>query len=592
MKRLASFLLLICFFLTAGLINTEAQVTVKLQQPPPNQLRATDIWNLTLNNSTRNTIQVVLSGTLESAGEGIIVDGTSQELSLPPGTKRISYEDVKSGKVNFKSGKWREAFTRTGNAPSGDYTICVYVKDKSGEEIGTDCIEQKIEISGPPQLISPANGEELTEGTLPNFTWLPPMPVPPGAQYAIKIVEIIGNQSPEEAIKRNRALVEKKGIKSTMYQYSLSDRSLDKGKKYAWFISAENGNESEIFSFSIIGTNQLMGGANADFKLDTIYCLGQNGNSKKYHIKATYKNLSSSTNNILINDMLPFPGNALPVPAGAGYNLHNNIRTKSGSYNGALTMANILESSNGTISNIIPPPNTFIASLAPGTGVTFDFDFTTAAASTNIIFYGLVDDALKAGTNKNSRNEILTINNFPECPCSFCEEDMIRFNGPNTITDANNILTLNANISIGINITQFKAELIGFSYMPQNKNEQCWVCNQDDSQWGNFVSGKFTSPFSPMVNGVFPSLPCCGGNSHHTIGWWGNAVMVNSAPLVLKISLPPASTLSCCPFNVEFCIRYTFTDKECRSCSVVKCYKYVRQPKTDVIIDHHTDDPK
>ncbi len=241
MKRL-SLLLLICFVLLPALKETDAQtnVTVRLQQPPPNQLRSTDIWNLTLTNTTRNTLQVSLFGTLEEAGAGIIVDGTSKEFSLPPGTKRITYDDVKTGNVNFKSGKWREAFTRTGNAPSGDYTICISVKNKAGEEIGADCINQTVEISGPPELISPADGEEITPGALPTFTWLPPMPTPPGAEYTLKIVELLGNQSPEEAFNRNITFFQRQGIKGTMFQYPLSEKKFETAKKYAWMVSTDD----------------------------------------------------------------------------------------------------------------------------------------------------------------------------------------------------------------------------------------------------------------------------------------------------------------------------------------------------------------
>ena len=177
--------------------------------------------------------------------------------------------------------------------------------------------------------------------------------------------------------------------------------------------------------------------------------------------------------------------------------------------------------------------------------------------------------------------EDVLISTIPLCPCTYCTDNMIVFNGQNTITDASNVLTLNNNISIpGIQVKQFKAELIGFTYRPQNNNEQCWVCNKEDNQWGNFVGGTFSSPYPTMVNGVFPSLPCCGGNSHHTIGWWGAATTINNKPLQFKISLPPASTLSCCPYNVTFCIRYTFTDSDCRSCSIVRCFSYIRPPQT------------
>jgi hypothetical protein len=586
---MGSFLLLVCFILLPGLQNTTAQtqVQVKLTQPPPNQLRSTDLWKLTLINTSRTAILIKLVGTLEEAGAGIIVNGTSPQLNLPPGAKTITYDDVKKGSVKFKSGKWQDAFTRTGNAPSGDYTICITVLDKSGQEIGKDCIEQKVEISGAIQLISPADGEEIAAGTMPNFTatinWGDGHP-----QGSIKIVEIRGDQSPDIAMNQNKTWFSNDKLKSTTFQYPLSAPKFIAGNKYAWMISVGE-SKSEVFSFKVTNDREksMMGGANTDFKLDTIYCTGTGGGINSYHIKATYRNLNTSTNNILINDNLPFTGNSV-APAGNGFNLQNNIRTKTGTYNAGLLMLNILESNNGTISNITPAPIGFINWLVPGTGITFEFDFSTNASSTQFTFYGLVDDGLKGGTNKNPRNETLAINKFPDCPCDYCQDDMIRFNGANTITDANNILTLSTHVSIGNQITQFKAELIGFSYQPQNGNIQCWVCDKDDNQWGNFVNGTL----APWGNGVFPSLPCCGGNSHHTIGWWGNPILITNRPLVLNISLPPGSTLSCCPFKIDFCIRYTFTDKECRSCSVVKCYEYIRQPDTSIIIDHKVIDHK
>ena len=110
MKRLASLLLLICFILLPGLNNTEAQVQVmvKLRQPLYNQLRSTDIWNLGLSNLSGKTLQIILAGTLEEGSARIIVERTSKHLSLPPGTKQITYDDVKTGNVNFKTGKWQE----------------------------------------------------------------------------------------------------------------------------------------------------------------------------------------------------------------------------------------------------------------------------------------------------------------------------------------------------------------------------------------------------------------------------------------------------------------------------------------------------
>jgi len=256
---------IIVFFISFTLFHlAQAQVSVKLQQPPPNQLRAADLWKLTLNNTTRTTYQIKLEGTLDEADEGRVATGNSGVISLPPGTKAITYDDVKrGGSVNFKSGKWQEAFTRTGNAPSGNYTICIHVKDKSGEEIGSDCIDQRVEITSSPTLITPADGETIPAEQQPSFTWLPPMPAPSGQiTYKLKIVEIVGNQSPEIAIQRNPAWFEKTDIRTTMLQYPVSAKKIEKNKKYAWTVQTINregeraggsGGTIEAFMFEVEG---------------------------------------------------------------------------------------------------------------------------------------------------------------------------------------------------------------------------------------------------------------------------------------------------------------------------------------------------
>ena len=43
---------------------------------------------------------------------------------------------------------------------------------------------------------------------------------------------------------------------------------------------------------------------------------------------------------------------------------------------------------------------------------------------------------------------------------------------------------------------------------------------------------------------------------------------------ILPISLPDPSSLDCCEHTYEVCVRYTFTDINCASCSYDRCYLY------------------
>ena len=123
---------IVILLLSLTVVNyVQAGVTVKLQQPPPNQLRAADMWMLALDNTDTTTYRLRLVGTLDEADAGRVAEGMSGVITLTRGRKLITYDDVKrGGSVTFKVGQWRNAFTRTGNAPSGNYTICISVKSE------------------------------------------------------------------------------------------------------------------------------------------------------------------------------------------------------------------------------------------------------------------------------------------------------------------------------------------------------------------------------------------------------------------------------------------------------------------------------
>lgn len=294
-KHKMNILLVLIFFFLSQSAFAQYRLVVKLTQPPPNQLRATDIWRLNIFNPAKSPLEVTLHGILEESNSGIVVEGYSNIIRLSPGSKTITYDDVKSGSVSFKAGKWRDAFLNTGNAPSGDYTICISVKNRSGEEIGTDCINQKIEISSPPSLVSPADGETVAGEIQPVFTWLPPMPNPPGQiSYKIKIVEIIGVQSPKEAVQRNPALFEQSGIRTTMLQYPVSAKRMEANKNYGWNVQAvnregkptgTNNGTSEAFAFRKGGTIIPFDTNNvAVSKTEKDSTNGQNGQTKSLTI--------------------------------------------------------------------------------------------------------------------------------------------------------------------------------------------------------------------------------------------------------------------------------------------------------------------
>ena len=116
--------------------------------------------------------------------------------------------------------------------------------------------------------VAPANGGTVNPNRRMLFTWSPPMPVTGAQTHKIKIVEIVGDQSPEQAIRTNKPIFEKDTLayirgnkpffeKDSMI-YVTAGAPFTAGKRYAWNVQVLNregkpigGNNgtSEVFSF-------------------------------------------------------------------------------------------------------------------------------------------------------------------------------------------------------------------------------------------------------------------------------------------------------------------------------------------------------
>lgn len=230
-----------------------AQIHIILKQPPPNQLKVADLWNLTVTNSSGEDVRVYMEGSVFESKEGLIVEASTPSFELKAHeTKSFTPTNIGSAKVTWKNNKYKEIIIRTGGAPSGNYTICVFAKrEKTGEELGRDCKEQNVELVSPPMLTFPEDGGSV-EHKYPTFTWLPP----PGAAsltYKIRVVEVLGQQSVEEAMQRNNAFFEQQDIRTPLFQYPLSGQEFQPEHKYAWKIAAFSDGiplgESEIWWF-------------------------------------------------------------------------------------------------------------------------------------------------------------------------------------------------------------------------------------------------------------------------------------------------------------------------------------------------------
>lgn len=261
-------------------ISSYAQVTVHLQQPPPYQFKVEHFWKIVLTNNSDKPESVYLKGTATESIQGKIIEATSSVITLQRGTKVISGRELGPFTISESNSRYKNIILNTGGLPSGNYEICVAVLAAiDGRQIATDCISVVVENFNRMELISPFDGEvlgEVSKETTENqkfksnnktpvivFSWLPPVPVPPGARigYRLKLVEIFGYQSVHSAMSSNPMYYQSSKISATVLRYPIAARQLLPGKKYAWsveaFIDDFKTQESEIRSFELAGGDEI-----------------------------------------------------------------------------------------------------------------------------------------------------------------------------------------------------------------------------------------------------------------------------------------------------------------------------------------------
>jgi hypothetical protein len=234
--RIVLFLL---FFVLLSL-PAQAQFSLQIKPPPPNQLQIEDLWQVNVVNNSGEERTVYLRGEIREARRGPLFRANSNEFQVPTGTKRITARDIREVREEWYAEDSKEFIIRTGSVPAGSYDACLYLIDAStGRELAQQCIHVEVRPAAPPRLISPRTGRGLQIKS-PVFTWTKPAPVPSGERvlYKFKIVEIYEGQTKEEAMRSNPPWYEEDRISRTSFQYPLRARKLDPDKKYAWQVQA------------------------------------------------------------------------------------------------------------------------------------------------------------------------------------------------------------------------------------------------------------------------------------------------------------------------------------------------------------------
>jgi len=212
-----------------------ATPTLRLVPPPPGRLYFEHLWRVEINNPDDTTYRVYLHGEVREATQGVVFRANSQEFDLPKGRKTVRSQDITAVRDAWYAAGYKPFYTRTGGLPEGEYEYSVTLMPLGVGDSG----EVKVRLPGPPELISPPDGDTVAE-PYPLFVWTPPMP-PPGGEitYDLTVVEAMPSQTAEEAWKANQPWFESKGIRTTSLRYPASGRRLEPGRAYCWWVSAK-----------------------------------------------------------------------------------------------------------------------------------------------------------------------------------------------------------------------------------------------------------------------------------------------------------------------------------------------------------------
>lgn len=251
------------FLFLAFIIITYAasgQVLLNIQLPPTGLSQKSQLWNLSLVNSTSTTLNVRIELTVtDISNNQLVISGSTRLIQLSQGVKQLQQLDVMPLVYSNVNTSYNIDANPNGFLPIGVFSICysvVAINNDAVDQMAEECEIIEVEPLSPPLLIEPYDNDSL-EVNRPFFNWIPPSPVGQfmNLNYDFVLVETGRNQSPAEAIQYNSPIVSQSNIPQVNFQLPSSINGLDTGKLYSWRITARSNNmiiaNSEVFSFTI-----------------------------------------------------------------------------------------------------------------------------------------------------------------------------------------------------------------------------------------------------------------------------------------------------------------------------------------------------
>lgn len=288
-----------------------AQVNVRINILPPYPAKITDYASrpqqvlLLVQNTSGAALDVQLRGTI-AGDNGIVLKVDPHYKS--PGPIHLNANEIRNltgADINqlfdynqlVFSGISKEDAIRGNGLPEGNYQVCVQAfgyydnQPLSGDEpLGCSNVFP-LNSMEPPTIISPFNEQDISAQTTQHFviTWSTPAGAPPSIQYTVRMVEILDNRNPNDAMNAAAPplFFEQTVNSSNVLLYGPSMPAMTPGRQYALMVIAKdpfntvifrNQGRSEVTSFtygagdasSATGQGANNGNANPNIPVTTI----------------------------------------------------------------------------------------------------------------------------------------------------------------------------------------------------------------------------------------------------------------------------------------------------------------------------------
>jgi hypothetical protein len=249
-KTLIAFLLLLC-----TMVEVRAQASIDFI-PAISGATLDGLMNVRITNTgSKKTVRLDIRVSQEDeVGSVQIVQITTAPFELNIGTNVVPPSIVRSAQVKIGTGETARFLQQNGYFPAGNYVYEYRMIHLSTQEL---LLEQtfihELEPAAPLNLVEPYDRDEICEQR-PLLSWQPHIPLTAGAQYQVVLTEVKDRQNGIEALQYNLPIINQKGIMANLIMYPAVARDLERGKRYAWQVTAYKGNtvlnRSEVWSFT------------------------------------------------------------------------------------------------------------------------------------------------------------------------------------------------------------------------------------------------------------------------------------------------------------------------------------------------------